>query len=64
MEDDLTLDEIYRIWRAKHPTDEELADSVAALNVAYANYQSDDPGVPAREALRATCERLGLVLDE
>lgn len=61
---ELTMDEIYCLWRAKHPTPAELAESVAAVRAAYAELQAGDTGRPARAALRETCERLGLVIDE
>jgi hypothetical protein len=61
---DLSLDELYCMWRAKNPTPIELAESVAALQSAYAEMAAGDDGRPARAALRETCERLGLVIDE
>lgn len=61
---DLTLDEIYCLWRVRNPMPTELAESVAALKAAYAEMQAGDVGRPARAALRETCRRLGLVIDE
>jgi hypothetical protein len=61
---ELSIDELYCLWRAKHPTPAELAGSVAAVRAAYAEMEAGDRGRPARAALRETCERLGLVIDE
>ena len=61
---EFSMDELYSLWRAKNPTTAELADSVAAVKAAYAEMQAGDTGRPARAALRETCERLGLVIDE
>lgn len=63
-EADLSMDELYRLWRAKNPTPAELSESVAAIRAAYAEMEAGDEGRPAREALRETCERLGLMIDE
>jgi hypothetical protein len=60
----LSMDEVYCLWRAKHPTPAEVADSVAAIRSAYADLAAGEQGRLAREALRETCERLGLVIDE
>ena len=61
---ELSLDELYCMWRAKNPMPAELAESVAALQAAYTEMEAGDGGRPARAALRETCERLGLVIDE
>jgi hypothetical protein len=61
---DLSMDELYSWWRAKNPTPPELAESVAALRAAHTEMEAGDGGRPARMALRETCQRLGLVLDE
>ena len=59
-----SMDELYCLSRAKNPTPAELAESVAAVRSAYAEMETGDTGRPAREALRETCERLGLAIDE
>ena len=61
---ELSMDEIYGLWRAKNPTPTELAESVNAVRAAYAEIEAGDDGRPAREALRESCERLGLLIDE
>lgn len=61
---ELSMDELYCLWRAKSPTPAELAESVAAVRAAHAEMQAGDSGRPARAALRETCQRLGLVIDE
>ncbi len=59
-----SMDELYGLWRAKHPTPAELAESITALRAAYAEFEAGDGGRPAREALRESCQRLGLDLHE
>lgn len=61
---DLSMDELYFLWRAKHPTPAEFADSIAAVQRAYADLEAGEQGRPAREALQESCSRLGLVVDE
>lgn len=61
---DLSMDEIYSLWRARNPTDAELAESVAAVKAAYADLLAGDEGVLADDVIRESRERLGLVLDE
>lgn len=61
---ELSMDELYGLWRAKQPTPAELTESVAAVREAYAEMQAGDGGRPARLALRESCQRLGLVIDE
>jgi hypothetical protein len=61
---ELSLDQLYSLWRAKHPAPQELAASVTALKSAYADLEAGDAGRPARLALRESCQRLGVVIDE
>lgn len=61
---DLSMDELYCLWRVKHPTALELAESVTAIRAAYAEMEAGDAGRPARQALRESCDRLGVVIDE
>jgi hypothetical protein len=61
---ELSMDQLYCLWRAKNPTPRELAASVAAVKAAYAEMEAGDSGRSARLALRESCRRLGLVLDE
>jgi len=60
----LSMDEIYLVWRARHPTDSDLNESVAALKSAYADLEAGQTGRPAREALQEVCRELGLAIDE
>lgn len=60
----LSMDELYCLYRAKHPTASELAESLAAVRAAHAEMEAGDSGRPARQALRESCLRLGLVIDE
>ena len=62
--DDISLDDLYRVWRCRIPTDSELTESVAAVKSAFADHKAGDEGRPARSTLRAACDELGLVIDE
>ena len=59
----LSMGDLLHQWSSSRPTDKELAESVAAVKAAYADYLAGDMGVPAREALREDCRRLGLEID-
>ena len=59
-----SIDELYALWKSKEPTDVELDESVAAIKAAFADWQAGDAGLPARTALRESCKRLGLAIDE
>ena len=61
---DLSMQELFELWRVKHPSAEELAESVAAVNAAYDDVAAGESGRPSRGELRETCSRLGLVIDE
>lgn len=61
---EFSMDELFSLWRARNPIPEELAESVAALKAAHADFEAGDTGRPARKALRESCQRLGLVIDE
>jgi hypothetical protein len=60
----LSIDELFQEWRNTRPTEEELAESVAAVKAAYADYLAGDTGRPAFDALRETCDRLGIDFDK
>ena len=59
-----SMDELYCLWRVKHPTPAELSESVTAIRAAFAETEAGESGRPARSALRESCARLGLVIDE
>lgn len=61
---EFSLDQLYCLWRVKHPLPQELTSSVAAVKAAFADLKAGEPGRPARLALRESCQRLGLVIDE
>lgn len=61
---ELSVDQLYCLWRVTNPTPDELAASVAAVKAAYAEMEAGDAGQPARLALRETCRQLGLAIDE
>lgn len=58
-----SMDELFHQWSSSRPTDRELAESVAAVKAAYADYLAGDTGRPVHEMMREACERHGLVVD-
>jgi len=44
---DLSIDELFDLWRAENPSDEMYAENVAAVNAAIADFQDGDRGTPA-----------------
>ena len=46
---DLSLDELFDLWRSENPSDELYVENVAAVNAAIADYQNGDRGTPAGE---------------
>ncbi|QDT38250.1 hypothetical protein [Stratiformator vulcanicus] len=59
----LSLDDIYQLWRSRKPTPDELSNSIEAVSQAYSDHEQGDEGEPAEEALRTICAELGLVID-
>jgi hypothetical protein len=49
---DLTIDELYDLWRLEHPTSQELDENVRAVQAALDDFESGDRGVPLEEAIR------------
>ena len=60
----LSMDEIYQVWRSRHPADGELEQSIAALKSAHADLEAGQTGRPAREVLQEACRDLGLAIDD
>lgn len=61
---DLSIDELYSVWRSRHLIPAEMQDSVDAIEAAHHDFKSGDTGRPARAVLRDACRELGLVIDE
>ena len=49
---DLSLEKLLDLWRATHPIEEELQESVAAVRQAIRDMELGDTGRPAEEHLR------------
>ena len=60
----LTIDELYDMWRLKHPAPDEYAENVSAINAAIEDFKSGDRGRPAGEVARELREELGISSDE
>lgn len=48
---ELTIDELFDMWRAAHPPAEDLVESVAAVKAALVDMEAGDKGVSADERL-------------
>jgi hypothetical protein len=57
-------EELYCLWQAQNPMPDKLAEIVAVVRAAHAELEAGDSGRLARAALRESCERLGLKIDE
>ena len=56
---ELTIDELFDIWRAEHPPADDLVGSLAALRAALADMEAGDTGVAAAEHLTGLRNRFG-----
>ena len=61
--ENLSLDEIYQVWRARNLSPEEQAESVAAVREACADLEAGETGRPARDIMRDACQELGLITE-
>jgi hypothetical protein len=48
---ELSIDELFDMWRAANPSAEELVKSVVAVKAALADMEAGDTGIPADEHL-------------
>jgi hypothetical protein len=46
---DLSLDDLFELWRIENPADDLYAENVAALNAALTDFRHGDRGTPAGE---------------
>lgn len=46
---ELSLDELFDLWRSENPSDDVYAENVAAVNAAIADFRNGDRGTPAGE---------------
>ncbi len=60
----ITLDEVWHLWRIENPTDDEHAENVAAVNAAIDDYKNGDRGRPAGELTQELRKRLASDGDE
>jgi len=44
-----SLEELFDLWRAENPSDEQYAETVAAVNAAIEDFKNGDRGTPAGE---------------
>lgn len=46
---ELSLDELFDLWRTENPSDDLYAENVAAVNAAIEDFKNGDRGSPAGE---------------
>lgn len=59
-EADMTIDEIFGIWRMANPTPEEFAENVAAIQASIDNMKNGEKGRDASEVIEEIRKRLNL----
>ena len=57
---DLTIDELFVIWRAGTSSADDLAQSVAAVKAALVDMEAGDLGIPADDHLARLRSRFGI----
>lgn len=60
---DLTIDELYDLWRLEHLTSDELDENVRAVKAALDDFENGDRGVPLEEAIREIRKKHNLSAD-
>ena len=48
---DLSIDELYDLWRCSNLPTDELLESVAAVRAAWADIEAGDEGIPVEDHL-------------
>ena len=59
----LTMDELYDLWRLEQPTPDELDQNVRAVQAALDDLENGDRGVPLEEAIREIRKKHNLPAD-
>jgi len=57
---ELSLDELFDLWRSENPTDEQYSENVAAIAVAIEDFMYGDRGTPAGEHSDALRREYGI----
>ena len=57
----LSLDELFDLWRSENPSDELYAENVAAVNAAIDDFRKGDRGKPAGEHSDELRREFGIV---
>ena len=57
---ELTIDELFDMWREANRSAEELAQSVVAVKAALRDMEAGDGGIPADEHLAQLRNRFGI----
>lgn len=58
---ELSLDELFDLWRSENPSDELYAENVAAVNAAIDDFRKGDRGTPAGEHSDELRREFGIV---
>lgn len=58
---DLTLDELFDLWRSENPSNDAYAENVAAIAVAIEDFKNGDRGAPAGQLSQQLRDQSGSV---
>jgi hypothetical protein len=58
---ELSLDELFDLWRSENPSDELYAENVAAVKAAIDDFRKGDRGTPAGEHSDQLRREFGIV---
>ena len=61
---ELSMDELYDLWRIENPPPAELDENVRAVQAAIDDLENGDRGVPLEEAIREARAKHNLPADE
>lgn len=61
---ELSIDELFAMWRAANLSADELAQSVAAVNAALVDMEAGDTGTPADEHLARLRSKFSILQSE
>lgn len=61
---ELTFADLYEMWRIQQPTDDELAENVAAVKAAIRDLEQGDRGVPFEDHIRELRQKYNIPTNE
>ena len=57
---DVSIDELFDLWRIENPSDDDTTENVAAINAALEDFRNGDRGRPAGELSRQLRKQYGM----